>query len=571
MSIQNNFPAIQPTLNLSFALTKALDPRITYTRATTATYYDGKTTALAEQNLILYSQQFQNAVWGSRSYVTDNFATAPNGTQTAAKINNTTGLESNVAQTVSVTPGASYTFSFYAKNNGGLTSNYRIFNLTGGADIVGVTSYFSQINGSTWSVINVPFTAPAGCTQAIVYVSAANGLTENVLVWGAQVEQRSAATAYTPTTTAQITNYIPVLQTALSGVARFDHNPTTGESLGLLIEEQRTNLLTYSEQFDNAAWTKSNATVTANATTSPDGTLNADKLILSTDNTDHSVRSSNIGFNGTYVASVFAKSDGANGIWISAYGRNVYFSLITGAYLGFNGETFQTTFSASNGTNIGNGWWRFSFTIGWTSLANRSFIIGSTLTAAVNSTEAGNGFSGAFIWGAQLEQASFPTSYIPTVASQVTRAADAASMTGANFSSWYNQSEGCFYAEMSRLNQNATFNYVVGSGNLNVTFSTFVSLISNGNIQFISSGGVSIVGGSTGADNKKTAVAYKTNDNVFAINNTIVGTDTSSSPVFADTILLGGVFPVNASNGYYKKFCYYPQRSTNAQLQGLTS
>jgi hypothetical protein len=141
----------------------------------------------ARVNLLTKTEQFADAVWGSRSFVTDNFATAPNGTQTAAKINNTTGSENNVAQTVSVTPGTAYTFSFYAKNNGGTTSKYRVFNLTGGADIVAVTSYFPQINGTTWSVINVPFTAPAGCTQAIVYVSAANGATENVLVWGADL------------------------------------------------------------------------------------------------------------------------------------------------------------------------------------------------------------------------------------------------------------------------------------------------------------------------------------------------------------------------------------------------
>ena len=69
-----------------------------------------------------------------------------------------------------------------------------------------------------------------------------------------------------------------LIKTAAVNEARFDHNPSTGESLGLLVEEARTNLLTYSEQFDNAAWVKSNSTVTANAGAAPNGTATADLL-----------------------------------------------------------------------------------------------------------------------------------------------------------------------------------------------------------------------------------------------------------------------------------------------------
>ena len=140
----------------------------------------------ARYNLLTYSQAFSNAVWGARAYVTDNFATAPDGTQTAARVYNT-GATDNVAQTVTVVAGTAYTFTFRAKNNGGTTASYRVYNLTGSADIVAVTSYFSQLSSTDWATITVTFTAPVGCTQAVVYLSASNGPTSNILVWGADL------------------------------------------------------------------------------------------------------------------------------------------------------------------------------------------------------------------------------------------------------------------------------------------------------------------------------------------------------------------------------------------------
>ena len=81
----NTYPSIQPSLNLDFANAKTLDPRITFTRSTTGTYYDGKTVAKAEENLATYSEDFtQVASWGATdTSVSGNTTTAPNGTSTA--------------------------------------------------------------------------------------------------------------------------------------------------------------------------------------------------------------------------------------------------------------------------------------------------------------------------------------------------------------------------------------------------------------------------------------------------------------------------------------------------------
>ena len=84
MSIASLYPSINPSLLLDFANSKVLDPRITFTRTTTATYYDGVTTAVAEQNLLTYSQEFDNAAWSKTSgSVTANADNAPDGTSTA--------------------------------------------------------------------------------------------------------------------------------------------------------------------------------------------------------------------------------------------------------------------------------------------------------------------------------------------------------------------------------------------------------------------------------------------------------------------------------------------------------
>jgi hypothetical protein len=438
MSISQNFPEIKPSLNLDFANVKALDSRITFARASTGAYYDGQTVAKAEENLLLQSQTFDNAYWTKTNItVTANSTTAPDGTTTAESILETATTGSHQVFRGLTQLSGTYVTSIFAKANG---RNWLAIN-TNFASVQRV-SFFDLENGVVGSV-------PVGFTASIVDVgdgwyrcvvvgprginaypgifmtalsdgnstvppSYAGDITKGLFLWGAQFEQGSAVTAYTPTTTQPITNYIPVLQTASANVARFDHNPVTGESLGLLVEEQRTNLLLRSEEFDNAYWLKSNATITSNTVIAPDGTLTGDKLVENTANATHFIYSGSQAFvSGTsYTLSVYAKK-----------GERQYLvlQLPSAAFPSSSNATFDldsATFNLGAGsptasiTDVGNGVYRCSITKTATSSAssNGAFIYVTNSASATINAYTGDGYSGIYIWGAQLEAGAFPTS-----------------------------------------------------------------------------------------------------------------------------------------------------------------
>jgi len=234
-----------------------------------------------------------------------------------------------------------------------------------------------------------------------------------------------------------------VIQPAATNTARFDHNPTTGESLGLLVEEARTNLLTYSQEFDTAAWTKNGATCTANAAVAPDGTTTADKIIINNGSSAGDVRRTGLATNG--VVSFYAKPAGFDFIGGEAHtaagGYPKYrVNLLTGECSAESGLSISTQ-------SVGNGWLRISIVGNY---GNNAFQIAprNDYVFGNGSIAGADGVKGAFLWGAQLEAGSFPTSYIPTTASQVTRSADVAQITGTNFSSWWNASQFTLLADI---------------------------------------------------------------------------------------------------------------------------
>jgi hypothetical protein len=386
----------------------------------------------------------------------------------------------------------------------------------------------------------------------------ANG-TDGIFLWGAQLEQRSAPTAYQVTTTQPITNYIPVLQTAAAGVARFDHNPITGESLGLLIEEQRTNLVTRSEEFNDAAWTKSGATVTANTTIAPDGALTGDILVENTSNSTHFFQRDQSITAGSGTYSFYAKAAGRSQILV----RDANVSSTDVTYDLVNGTTSNVGASATATiTNVGNGWYRCAHTCTrTTTAATRVFMISSG-----NLVYTGDGYSGIYIWGAQLEAGAFQTSYAPTVASQVTRSADAASMTGANFSSWYRADESTlFFDSVNQSGARAIAGLGQGSFATNIVFN---------NTNLIRSAGATptLTVGTAVAAPVKLAAASKPGDFAASANGAAAVTNSTNLTIQrqANQLQIGSSDGSGVLNGAIKKLAFYPERLSDAQLQALT-
>jgi hypothetical protein len=606
MPTSANYPAISPSLLLDFANTKALDPRITFSRPTTARYYDAKSSAVAEQNLLTYSQDFSNAIW-AKSFVTitANSTTAPDGNSTASTLTSTSsGIPNNgVYETISAYTANGYTYSVYAKagtsnflaiTSAGISSGpFANFNLSTGA-VASSGSCTASITsvGSGWYRCVVANTSATGGGFFIVMPKDAdptswgwtNGTCASgnyIYIWGAQLEQRSSATAYQLTTTAAITNYIPVLLTQQSNEARFDHNPTTRESLGLPIEEQRTNLQTYSSDFSNAVWTKSNSSVTADTIIAPDGTQTGDKWIPTTTGTISTTRlfATNTVSNATaYTSTIYVKYSGRRWVFMGVNDTSTsayycWFDVLNGV-VGTKGASVTST----SITSVGNSWYRISATVTTSSTTNYFYI--SSSDADNSTTVTADSFSGLFIWGAQLEAGAFATSYIPTVASQVTRSADSASMTGTNFSSWYNNAEGSIYSEAScyapTIGARGIASFDNGSGSSANTIDIRFQTQTGFNINYAGTAQAQLFSGlSTSANVFSKAVGtYKTNDIAFSGNANTVQTDSSATipNVLARFNIgnLGNDTTNYALNGCIKKIAYYPIRVSNTALQSLT-
>jgi hypothetical protein len=209
----------------------------------------------------------------------------------------------------------------------------------------------------------------------------------------------------------------------------------------LLLEPQRTNSVLFSEQFDNAAWTKLNATISANATTSPDGYSNADQIIDDTTNGTH-LAYQILGSRSVGTAwSVFMKKGTLNYGFIGNVQSSTDF---TTAVIDLTDGTVKEIQNGSGNTgsvtvqNYGNGWYRVimqsSANGGGTSVgcSDGSALSGATKDAIYTGTGSGS----IYTFGAQLEDASYATSYINTLGAAVTRGVDSASKDGYQFAYW---------------------------------------------------------------------------------------------------------------------------------------
>lgn len=359
-----------------------------------------------------------------------------------------------------------------------------------------------------------------------------------------------------------------LIKTATTNTPRFDHDPTTGESLGLLVEEARTNLVPLSIPTSGVSgWNlNSSLTQTLNATTAPDGTQTATKLTSPTaEDAASTARLYNFpvsaGSNIARTVSIFAKAGTTDVLYMRGVNNNVgtpfTVSLTTGQVL-TNPGSYPITV-----TEYDNGWWRISTT--------------STSTAGMVYVGIHNTIADLYVWGAQLEEGSFPTSYIPTTGAQATRTADVVQITGTNFSSWYNQSEGTVFANAicRGLGAGGTLSFV---GNISDdTVNNYIDIFRYQPTAraVINSGGANqatLIHGAVIGAFKRSATTYKSNDATLCVNGAVLPVDTTVSVPTVNRLQLGNdTSNARHLNGHISRLTYWPQRLPDTTLQTITT
>jgi len=600
-----------PTLDLDFAKTKNLyDGRSTKnlidfvrdTAPNSSTYVGAdRLIKRSVTNLMLQSEDFSTSWSLTNATIDTNVIAAPDGTNTADKIVEDTSESSvhRITQGATVVTGSEYTYSVYAKAaersyfsiyifhaSGEISRTF--YDLTDGSILstTGAGTRHSPISaGNGWyrfAVSDVNDTDTGSIFNIEINNTASNNSytgdgTSGIYLWGAQLEEASTVGEYVKTTATK------------SGAPRFDHNPTTGESLGLLVEESRQNLFSGSQDFSNTYWNSSNSTRTNNSGTAPDNTTTACLVTGLGESYGGIVRRYYPSFaaSTTYTLSCFAKAGTMDriglriGIDCRSNDNYCYFNLSNGT---------ATAITPSAGTVVSvsavafpNGWYRCVLTYTTSASQDANDFVDIALTTATGSHNY-SGAGNAFIWGAQLEEgALFPTSYIPTEGAAVTRGADVASISGTNFSDWYNPSEFSLFANFKIDAPQQSFNTFVtiddGTSSSKITFyrgnlDSRIRLFST-NLGTIT--GTSNVESGLDVINKSAYAIAPNNTSIFLNGNLEVTDSVTSNPIVSgsNTIRFGcdagnGATP-NTGRFILSQLTYWDARVANEKLQSVTS
>jgi hypothetical protein len=284
--------------------------------------------------------------------------------------------------------------------------------------VMTVANYYADFAPSNEAVANFYWNASA--TEQ-VYVAAVHR--EEVMTIP------SAFPGFIPTSSAVV--YAP----------RYDHNPADGSCKGLLYEEQRTNLCLQSNAFTTTPWDYASTLLTPAATTSPSGATDGWRITEDTATTTHRLAyaSSTVTAATSYVFSIYAKADTSSVIQLggaqTTFGPTAWcnFVLSGAGSIGYKGASITN----QGIEQLQNGWYRC-----WCIAPATASATGYGWSVAfINDVDqnnrlpsyAGDGVSGVYIWGAQLEIGAFPTSYIPTTTATILRARDYLGLYRENF------------------------------------------------------------------------------------------------------------------------------------------
>lgn len=569
----------QATLNLDFTRGGPLDSRVTFTRASGGTSFRpvGRGTLV---NQLLWSGDFSNVVWNSfgASFTRSAVSTAGPYYDIAWKITATAtpGVPIAVvtASATSVTLTAIYKVGTFSPNG------WLVRNTTTSTNLAATATSVSMPNG--WTLISIAVNAGITVGDSISLYFGATGSVAEGLYWflyrcgllnGTYTAQQILDNGGIPLTFTAADNLLRLdapgdplqLFTVPANVPRFDYDPVSRQCRGLLVEEQRTNLVTHSHEFDNAAWSKNAATVVPNAAVAPDGTLTADKIIATSANTQHYVfgGGASIAANSTGTLSIYAKAAEQSSIAFSASGSGAFTAIFD---LAAGSVSYQAGGTAGM-SPVGNGWYRCWFTCTTTAFAFVPYLFPNT-----SNSYAGDGVSGVLVWGGQHEAGAFHTSHIPTSGAAATRALEQPVVN--TLSPWYNATEGTllvgvasskatatqYAAAAALVGSAATVNYVVPSFN---TLNT---------ITHITGGSTMVQPAVVSGQAAKVALGLSQASQSMIVNGGTPVTRAVSAPLDQMTALRIGYWEGNPGqlNGHIRRIAYWPRRMSNLDLQGLT-
>lgn len=524
------------------------------------------------ENLLLQSNQF-DTTWteaGSSGILTSGFE-GYDGSNDAWQLEHQGSQYTSIRQTLS-TSGVQ-TYSVYAKAG---TLDYIIiyassgvspkawFNLstgTIGTQQGGLIDAKIESVGNGWYRCSIVFNDTLNGVR--IYPNDANGTfgttAGNIYIQDAQLEQSLVSTPYIQTTTT--TEQAGILE----DMPRLDYSG--GSCPSLLLEPQRSNLFEYSEYFGTSNWTKQNVTLNTNDAQSPEGVQNASKIYPSSSGNGRYIYNPTSGASSIYTISAYVKADGKNVAYLYIDG----FASVGVVYFDLSDQSIQEVDGSSNTVtgkieSVGNGWYRISATIGTAQSISSSSGLGvSDAKGSLSVTKSGE--DGILVYGLQIESGSYPTSYIPTYGSSVTRSAD--DCTDAGNSSLFNDSEGVLFVEIAKLDISATEGGVRLSKDTNneirLNFAT-----SNRLNLFVNVGGSNQVYMDNSSydleDYHKIAIKYKLNDYAVYVDGTKIHTDTSATvPTGLDELYF------NTFYGKVKSVKVFNTALTDAECIDLTT
>ena len=623
MAYSDNFPATRPVFMADFANGGKIDPRATFTRSDTPPTYAAPSAVhfwsnekhLSSENLLLQSSDF-DTTWNS---------TGLNGTPTSGQTDPAGGTDGfTVVETSDtnfhrlwqgVTASGDFAFTVYAKQNSGT----RYLSLTlynASSDWVGATfdlagSAPTKSSGSLSSFSGLTATqTPSGggyykCTiKATGSVTSAQAVLNNVTsaptggyglpsyagdgtssidVAFASLST-TGATDYNATTTSIHRQYASSLKSvATAGQPRFEYDPSTdgqsaGTSLGILVEGQSTNLITYSNNF--SAWSGFQVTAEAGAAVGPDG---QSCYVMREDSTAASNHYLSLGASGqststTYTMSVYAKkvasSNQTRHLRLRVNGLGGQASVEYDLGNGTVNRTYGSSLNSQSISSIGNGWYRLvmTYTNGSGSVASGMIITGSPDTTANLPSYDGDGFSAFALFGAQVEEGSFASSLVSTSGSAATRASESLSMTD---SSLFDNGGGTLYAEASQ-NVLDTYNgvFAVSDG----TGANTIEILGNsssfrGQVVNANSTNASFIGGTiTVGQFNKHALTFSSSEASYYVNGSEIGTTDSSVVIpTVSEIDIGNVAWSRPLNGHVRKVALYSEPISETAAAAITS